>query len=332
MNLFTSSFKNKKISLFAEITVGLIIISVVLFGFQFGTDYLVKHSNHSQYGKVNSIFNGQVTEDIVCFGSSVSEVGFNSKIIESITNKSTYNSAIDGTRIKQLEPLIELLSNKPNKPQYILFGLSYFEFASTSKITAPDRYIAHFSQQEIIAMFQSIDKETARKLSYFPFSKISYYNHTYYKNGFIGLSNLIKKQNSTKPINKGYTPKDKAFYVPNFDEVKNTKSEVGIDEQVVKSFEELIVKIKNSRTEPVFIIYPVYLGAKTYFNNYSSYLQTIDSIATSNGILVLDYSSHPITENKDYFYNIGHLNRQGADSISTLIGFELKKHFDKQPN
>ena len=53
--------------------------------FFFMVDYGVKHSTEQQTGKVNKIVNHSIDPSTIIFGSSVSEVGFNSTILQEKT-------------------------------------------------------------------------------------------------------------------------------------------------------------------------------------------------------------------------------------------------------
>ena len=146
-NLSIFNFKRKSVFLEFIIGFGIVLILIVLVSFV--ADYFVKKSNYLHFGKVNRIMSCKVNEEIICFGSSVAEVGFDSKLIGKITNETCYNLGLDGTKLKQAHPLIKKIINQENKPKKIIFIIGFQELNVFNKLTAPDRFYAWFHHKDI---------------------------------------------------------------------------------------------------------------------------------------------------------------------------------------
>jgi hypothetical protein len=107
----------KKITYF--IITGFILLSVIQYLINFG----VKNGKKDQIGKVNLVMSHQIKPQIICFGSSVGEVGFNSRIISEKLKKTVFNCSIDGTSWIQYKGLIEEFAKYSNENVGLLISL-----------------------------------------------------------------------------------------------------------------------------------------------------------------------------------------------------------------
>lgn len=322
MNSFIS---NSKFKLLLEIFTGLFFSFVFIYAFSILLDYLVRNSNDSQLGKINLIFSNEINEDVLCFGSSVSEVGLNSKIVSEKTGLTVYNLSIDGTRIRQVIPLIEKVSTSSNKPKIILFGLSFFELSVAEEMSATDRYYAHYREHKVVEMFKDMQPDLARRLSYVPFFKLSQCSHTYYKNAAIGFRNILRNSTTLKTKQLGHSPNNVDFNQDSRNKIKYSKTEIEISMEEYNRFERLIKYVKSQNIQPVLIMFPLYQTGHKHFKNYADYLHKINQLAQKNDVKILNYSQNNICNNSRYFYNMGHLNNIGSDTLSGIIGGDLKE-------
>lgn len=282
----------------------------------------VSHSNNAQTAKVNLIMQHKLDPQIIIFGSSVAEVGFNSNLISKITQKSVYNAAIDGTRFDQYRYLIDELIDYSKNTEIIALGLSFFSLSPADKLTEPSRFYAYLDQEPIKDMFYDHDKTEYYKLKYLPFYTFSQYKHTYYKNSFIGFYNSLKHKKLAADSLNGFVPHYSSWY-GNEINVNNKKEKIYIKRNTLYKINCLIENIKKENKKIILIICPLYYKAQKKFSNYTEFKNTILSFR-NKGAIVFDYSTIPINYNKDFFYNNGHLNFNGANKLSSRFANDLK--------
>jgi len=306
--------RNKKllIEFSLIISVSLILMIIIKSFIAFG----VKHSNNAQTSKVNLIMQQKIDPQIIIFGSSVAEVGYNSNLISKLTNKTAYNSSIDGTRFEQYKYLIEKFLSYSNKSEYIILGLSFFSLTPMEELTQPSRFYAYFNEYPINILFKQYDKNEYYKMKYLPFYPYSQYTHTYYKNFLIGLKNVINNYQIKPDSLNGFTPHYSAWYGQDADLIE--KEKIIINQNTLKNLNNLIIEASKNTKKVIFIISPLYYKSQKHFINYNQFKTTLKQFEEI-GAFVYDFSTDSINYNKKYFYNNGHLNAIGAKLFSEKI-------------
>jgi hypothetical protein len=280
----------------------------------------IKHSDDSQTGKVNLIMQEKTDPEIIIFGSSVAEVGFNSNLIRNITNMSVYNSAIDGTRFYQYKYLIKKYTSYSVNNKYIILGLSFFSLSPADKLTEPSRFYAYLNKSPIKDMFLSHDKTEYFKLRYLPFYAYSQYSHTYYKNFIIGTLNIIKNKQLIPDQLNGFVPVNSSWHGNEADTIN--KEKINITSETLNNISKLISIASKKNIKVILIISPLYIKAQKHFSNYDHFKTTIKEFQ-NNGAIIYDFSNDSINFDKKYFYNNGHLNVIGANIFSKKVAEKL---------
>ena len=302
---------------------GPIIIVIIVYSFFWSFDFFVRSSSDTQFGKINYALSGSIDEEIVCFGSSVSEVGFCSEIIQDSTGISCYNLSIDGTRIRQSRAIINEVLESNEKLETVVFGLSFFEFEPIEKLTAPKRYLAHYKNSNIRATFMEIDEDYAKKVSYMPFYKFSQYDHVYFKNAALGFRNVILSR-PNKPIHLGWSPVDREYNGILNKGSNPKKKDLVISKFELMEFKRLINECQNKNVNVILVMFPTCHSGFTFYRNYKNYLNEIERIVEASGVYYFNYCCESWANEKKWFYNDGHLNRQGAIKLSKQLAQDLK--------
>ncbi len=283
--------------------------------------YYVSLSSDSHTGKVNLIMNHDIDPDVIVFGSSVTEVGFNSNIIESNINKSFYNLGIDGTPILKSEFLIDEFLSYSKNCDTIIIGLAFFSFSKMEGVTKPGRYLAYKSNVYLKENIQKVAPELHSKLYNVPFYSFIVANHTYYKNAFLGLKKSLNKENFKRDAEKGFLGHEETYNDTR--KSKEFKENIQISDETVLRFKNLINKIKSYNITPVLIIAPMHINGQNSFINYDEYIDTAKKIASKTNTRLIDFSEDDIVKNDKYFYNNGHLNEIGALKFSMYVSDSL---------
>lgn len=298
-----------------------VFLSMILFISERTLAYLVAHSTSSQTGKVNLIMKQNIDADLMIFGSSVAEVGFDATILEKELEISAYNMAIDGTPITGSEYLLNQFLDYSQNCKTIVIGLAFFSLGYNQQINSPERFLAHRANRYIKDNFKAVSPSLYYKLYFIPFYSFIVANHIYYKNAFMGLKNILIESALDRDPLKGFVPHDSKYQ----DTRKDFKNldKIGIHQKSIETFESVLKKIKAKGITPVLVITPMYIDGQESFSNYQEYLNEVKDLSNKSDVILFDFSTHDIAYDKDNFYNNGHLNTIGSSKFTNSISDSL---------
>ena len=284
--------------------------------------YFVSHSNTEQTGKINLVMQHQIDTELMIFGSSVAEVGFDTKVLEQDLNLSAYNMAIDGTPISGSEFLTNEFLDYTQNCKTIVIGMAFFSLGDLNLMNAPERYLAHKTNPHVKDNFKKISPSLYNKLYHVPFYSFIVANHTYYKNAFIGAKNSLKNIALDNDPLKGFVP-HYSDYEDTRESLKNLEA-ISISKTTMETYTAIIEKIKAKGITPVLVITPMYIQGQQSFSNYNEYLTAVESLSEQTHTTFFDFSTHAIVNDENYFYNNGHLNASGALKFTEAVSDSLK--------
>lgn len=313
----------KIIALF--LIIGFSLLSFLLFILSFG----VNRIREGQTGKVNIVMNHELDPEIAIFGSSVSEVGIDSKIVTNKTKKSCYNLSINGTRFSQYKCLIDELNSYSKNNKTIVLVETYFSFEPIDQITSLDFYLAHIGNENIYVALHKIDPELIWKSRYIPFYKFIPATHIYYKNAIKGWINYLNNSNNIDTL-QGYTPVNRDWELDaDLAIKKTTKFDIIIQEEIVRDYEQNILKMQKLNKKVIIVLTPMYSEKFKLVTNIKPLIAVLKKIASNTNAIFLDFSSSKICDDKINFYNSNHLNLRGSKIFSNQIADSLNSIFSK---
>jgi len=298
--------------------IGLCILTI----FSWLVDFGVKRSDFSQTGKINMIAAHTLDPDIIIFGSSAGEVGINSSIIHEKTKLSAFNCSIDGTRFMQYKGLIDefLLYSKNNK--YVILVETYFSFDRINAVNALERYVSQINHDNIFNSLYNMQPDLVWKCRYIPFYKYVAVSHVYYKNAVIGWKNFISKS-PRKDTANGYTPIDMNWDAAEEERIKNTEPfHIQPDKEIVQEYTNTVRALQQSGRKVIIMFTPAY-KALNQLTDLSPMRLELKNIAASTGAKFLDFSNSEFCSQKEYFYNLNHLNVKGSSLFSEILADSL---------
>ncbi len=308
----------KKITFF--IITGFILLGV----FQYLINFGVRKCKKDQIGKVNQLMGHQINPQIICFGSSVGEVGFNSRIISSKLNKSVYNCSIDGTSYIQYKGLIDEFASNSNKNELIIYMESYFTFQNPKKVSSLERYIAHLNNVKLFHSLENLQPDLLKKCKYVPFYQFIPVTHAYYKNSLKGWNSFINGFIEVDSL-LGQTPVYRSWEADQDEFLRSGKSfTIDLDEQVINTYIKDLLALKKQGKNVVIVLPPVFKGLEeNKLTDFTPLRTTFKRISAKTGFPFLDFTQVDISKNKVYFYNSNHLNSAGANLFTTRLADSL---------
>lgn len=308
----------KKVTYF--LVTGFVLLSVIQYIINFG----VKHCKKDQIGKVNQIMSHQIDPQIICFGSSVGEVGFNSRIISEKLGKSVFNSSIDGTSYIQYKGIIEEFANYSNNNELIVFMESYFTFQNPKQVSSLERYIAHLDNENLYQSLANQQPDLLWKCKYVPFYQFIPVTHVYYKNSMKGWLSFINGKKDMDSL-LGYTPVHRTWEVDQDEFLKKRKSFIfPLEEEVINTYINDLLTLKKQGKKVVIVLPPVFDGLEKYYStDFNPLRSKFKMISAQTGFQFLDFTESEVFKSKKYFYNFNHLNSVGADLFSEVLADSL---------
>lgn len=291
---------------------------IILFGVEKIIESGVANSTLGHYYKVNLIAGHLIDPEVACFGSSVGEVAINAKLIGQKTRRVVYNFCIDGTRFIQYNGLVKELNESASNCKLVIMAETSFSLSQVAQLTEPDRFIAHINNQNIYASLFDVQPGLARKMKYVPFYRFIVAKQRYYRAAATGLlqyRNRLSFQDSLS----GFTPKDKGWE-PGLDDLNRSTRplEIIIDTAVLTAYKTTIKQLREKGREVLIIIPPIYKDGLRLLPDLVK-IRTALSSLQGEGIYFRDYSWCEISNEKKYFYNNSHVNREGANVFSLKL-------------
>ncbi len=311
----------KKVTYF--IVTGFVLLSVIQYIINFG----VKQCKKDQIGKVNQIMSHQINPQIICFGSSVGEVGFNARIVSEKLKKSVFNCSIDGTSYIQYKGLIEEYANYSSANELFVFMESYFTFQNPKQVSSLERYIAHLDNRSLYLSLANQQPDLLWKCKYVPFYQFIPVTHIYYKNFIKGWISYVKGITEIDSL-MGQTPVNRSWEADQDEFLKSGKSfTIALNEEVINTYIKDLLILKKQGKKVVIVLPPVFKGLEeNKLTDFKPIRSKFKMISAQTGFPFLDFTESEISNSKMYFYNSNHLNSIGADIFSAALSDSLMLH------
>ena len=264
----------------------------------------------SSYPAKNLYLINESNDDVVIYGSSRAFRHYNPISIKEKTNLSVFNAGVPGNGVVYAYGLYKATRNR-HKPKVALVDLFYeYDLRPTH---ANARFIDllkpfYAQSRELQEYFVQID----------PWTKITMNSMLFRYNSQIFA--ILKSQRNDGLLEqyRGFEPLEGSnSLVTEGRTLLNMDTVVDVGKTAI--LEEMIRLMKNDGVKVVLLFSPVW----HYIEN-DVYRNTIASIAQKEGVEFWDYLTTDSLSRSD-FYDLGHLNREGADRYSRMVGQRLKE-------
>jgi hypothetical protein len=304
-----------------------LFFSTIIFLIENSLSYFVSISSDAQTGKYNLVMAHKIDPELIIFGSSVAEVGFDNKVISNKLDKSVYNLAIDGTRIISSKFIIDEFLSYSKKCDVAIIGLVYTSFENIQEMTEPSRFLAHKSNIFLKKNIKKVSPKLYNNLYHIPFYSFILANHTYYKNAVIGLKGFLKGQYLQLDTDDGFVSHNAIYNDTR--RVDHELDTIHISNSGISDFTQIIKEIKEHGITPILVITPMHKNGQSSFMNYDFFISNAKGLAYETNTLLVDFSKHDMVNNEKYFYNNVHLNSVGALCFSLSLIDSLSNRIQK---
>ena len=286
----------------------------------------------------NDIYNGKINANIAIYGSSRAWVHYDPQIIEEITGRSAYNFGEDGSNI-MLQYVRHKQYLKHNiKPKKVILSVDMWTIRENVNTYPTQRFYPYMLfKNDVLNLLKKENIEFNTALFYTPMLRFVKSKHS--------MQHLFKSLNDSTVIalgkypvqlnkygnvrNKGYRGMELTFneddYARQSKELKDYA--VKVDPALVTVFGNFLLELRMQDIEVVMIYPPELKPGQSIVKNRNQIIRIFDSIAKVNQIPFIDYFDSLISYDKKLFYNVQHLNLEGAEKISNSVAnFILKAH------
>lgn len=263
--------------------------------------------------------------DIVMLGSSRTHLHNDPKVIDNITGLNSYNAGIEGGSMMELNVVMNGYLEAHPAPKLVVMEVSMLSLnIEKSPASNPTFFLKHLSNKAVAATLDSTWKFTGF-FKYLPFFRLSQYddiNKTYALKGFRGAKEPMYGGNY-----KGYAENSTAVITDTSANNTIGCQWVNFSAKGQAYLDDILASCKKKNVPVVLIYSPEYKQLNFRCPEGPRVIDSIAALAKQYDIPFWNYLSNPICDNYKLFANIGHLNKQGAEVFSAILGNDIKQYF-----
>jgi hypothetical protein len=283
----------------------IILFSILLFADIVYSKKLI-NNNQISYGEIetfNFILNETDNVDFLIYGSSRAKSNFDVQSFKINTEYSIENLGIQGHNfwLQYLRHLKYLKSGRI--PKNIIVNIDWMTFQKK-----PDLYNYN---QFLPYMLWDFDIYNFTK-SYEAFTFFDYFIPFY---RYIGRTDILfTSLNKNKSKN----------HIKNESRFNNNIDTIHFHKPTINLFSNFINECQSLKIKLYFVHAPDFIDNQKKYINRDDLIFLIGSISKKHEILFLNYSNHPLSYNKEYYKDIGHMNIKGAKKFTEILVDTLK--------
>jgi hypothetical protein len=281
----------------------------------------LKKSKSDIYNTINKIVDGTLTADVIVNGSSKALVQISPKILDSQLNKNSYNLGMDGNEFIPQLLQYQLFREYNPKPKMII------QIVGNDFLQKKDELFGYMR----FAPYLDLNGVTAMTKQYKGFSFLDYHLPFIRYSGYFGLitDGLLSNFGMHLQIDskyKGYQEKDVTWgdSFNKFKEANPKGVQIHMNDTSKEKFKKYVESVVQDNIIIVLVYPPTYAPSQDLIRNKKEVIDFYKDVAKQNNIPFLDYSSNPISEDVNYFYNSQHLNKKGAEKFTKILASDIK--------
>jgi hypothetical protein len=294
---------NDKVKLIIYSIVLFLVIDIISGVFIFE---LFKNSKSGIVLKEKMIF-FESDSDLLILGSSRAAFQYVPEVFEKNLSMSSYNAGREGTGIF-FEYAVLIATLERYTPRAIILDVDFRDVYDRGGDFGADVFT------QLSPYYGLVNNEFDQYISRKP------YDRFFYQSSLIKYNNKILNIFTANISNNDKTVKGFKPLVGNWDGViKPMDEEFNYSEELVNTIERFLRKTKENNIDLTLVISPTHKVIPDDF------IAIIDSIASRNGIRLLNYMNHEELNKVEYFYDLEHLNYEGALKFSEILSENLQR-------
>jgi len=275
-----------------------------------------------EYSVWNDLHNGIINSDVVIIGASNAYRDFDPAIISEKLNTTAYNLGSNGNNFGIQYLRFRSLIDNNKIPRVIIHAISAAALEKSTYVFNPDQFLPYMYKnkelEEVLELYEDFSHTD------YSLPLIRYFGR---KEAILTACNLLinPSSNTIYRVN-GYKGVDESW---NSDLAKARKLSYSvkfeIDTALIPLFERYIKECKELNIEVVLVNAPEYIEGQDYVENRTEMMAEIVKLSEVYNLHFFNYLNDSISYNIKYFFNTGHLNREGAEYFTSRLMEDFKK-------
>lgn len=304
---------------FTQIAVfaGILLVLAVAFDWMISSG--LKKTEGGNFYTLNALMNDAIKADVVMYGNSRVEHGYDPCVIDSILGCNSFNFGVSGQPFGVSCLRWQLYNRHNNPPKLIIINCDYLELRGMAENGFKrEQYYPYISESLLEPFFGD-----------FGFSQVDKYIPLYRYHGEfqlirLGLAEFFHIQHDKEEnIYKGYIPFYEEYDGTNLEQfIRDNRLNFGIDKEVVSLLDSMLSTVDRDITNIVFVQAPYYRRMLDNMNDTNA-IAVYDSLSKKYSIPVLDYSRIYICNDSTYFRDGCHVNFRGSAVFTRKMAHDI---------
>jgi|GEM_PF-1140011 len=306
----------------------LVIIAAILLAFaaSFLIDYGLRNSDEDMFGKVGEMIDGKENYDVLFIGSSRTAAHIDPSIIDNKLGSNSYNAGLNGISVQESKMLLDLYYKQHEAPKLVMVNVDINTFSAWEVLSEVQRYYPYSHISEVKETISPYDNGMAT-VSKLPFLKIAYYDD---RVTYLGLKKLLGIEKAGNyALYKGYRKNNKQWGIKQdmFFEQKEQDTAYS-RKKGMKLLSEMHQLATERGSQLILHSAPIYKPYLKKIDSLDSYFEEMNAYCLKNDIPFLRDELHEIGGSKDNFYDLLHMNINGAEAYSTLLAEKMTDYYE----
>lgn len=310
---------------FKRISLSVIVTYLVALGLDiFISKSLLKTSLfEGELEVMNDIYNDNISEDLLIYGSSRSCVHINPKILDKKLNIDSYNLGFNGQKVRLVKFRNDILLENNIIPKNVIINLD-INFFGNYGMRNPAQFLPILLYDYNKYNFFKNDIKLYLLDIYMPlirYRKLKEYNISLLKE----LNKIYFGSDYRKKI------RYKGFEGKNYKWSESSKKNLNFKINPLRKKEliDMIEGLIQLDVNVILINSPEYIERIAAQENRGEIISLYKQLAFKYDIPFIDYTNDTINHNKEYFYNEEHLNAKGADIFTKKLAEDIKPYIKR---
>jgi hypothetical protein len=287
----------------------------------------IRSNRIGEFGKLRTLFLTPNDYDMLFIGTSRCETGFIPGVIDSITGLRSFNAGVVGSGFQLQEAVLRAYLEHSRPPRFVVINVDFYALNRENEISHFPRYFPYLSNAPLRNGLRKLDPRIPTFRSAAPYS-LTFLNDRYRyaaARGFTGITSSFDRQ-----FQNGFVPAQKKFP----DQFRELKGSYGTQDHQdgIDALKEVIRLCRQERIQPILVAAPSFKGFTDRVPSRHQALGLVSSTAQENGLVFLDYTGQLMTADTTLFADLNHLNLQGAQQFSRLVGRDLRTYLSRSSN
>lgn len=295
-------------------------LGLSLFGLEAAVRFGASRCRVHQAGKINMVMAHEVDPELAIFGASNALINFDAAAIERATGMTTFDFGMDGTPFLQYQALLREYLSYSKRGKDVVLAETFMTFIGIPALRAPSRYLPYFHEKNVHEVFALIDPTLTAKMRFVPLYSFVVADQDYYKASLRGYLSLLGRPVANSEV-QGFFANDKSWPTPAAIAAAPPPpppEAYATDPRAERDYTEMIGKINAAGKRVILVVTPVQESCLHAFPHFEAHRQKLRALIGGRNVY-LDYAHHPMTQDKGWFYNCGHLNRRGATEFARVF-------------